>query len=370
MARIRTERSASPATSWTRGYAFALLLTLAGGATTMGSAQLMAAPFFMFQFAAVVGAALYGGFGPGLLTTALSALAFTMLYFRPSLEPHEAWRVGSFLAVSVFFAGIAAKVRRARNDAEEARARAEAAELEARAIGAQQERLVAVVSHDLRSPLNAIRLNTDALRTAGASPELKARALGRITASVDRMQSMIGDLLDYARARHASGLPVHTRPGRLGEISRRVIEEASAGRPGAIVELQVDGDDCAPLDPARVEQVVSNLVSNALKYAHPGAPVKVGITGEPALVRLEVSNRGPPIPEHLLSTLFDPFRPGDAPGSVGLGLFIVREIARGHGGTASARSDEQETTFTVTFPRSAPAPSSGRARPHGGARTG
>ncbi len=356
MARTSSSQPTSPVTARVRGYALALALTLAGWAVTTASVRLLQGPFFTFQFAAVVGAALYGGLGPGLLTAVLSATAFGLMYFPPVLEAHEVWRVGSFLVISAFFAWIAAKVRRAKNDALEAKARAEAAELEARTVGAQQERLVAVVSHDLRSPLSAIALSAEAIR-AGAAPDGQARALGRIKDSVGRMQALIVDLLDYARARHASGLPVHTRTARLAEIARRAVEEARAATPDGAVELEVDGDDAASLDPARVEQLVSNLVSNALKHRCAGTPVTVRITGAPDAVRLEVSNHGEPVPPQLLPTLFDPFRPGDAPGSVGLGLFIVREIARGHGGNVSARSDRQGTTFTAVFPRTAPATS-------------
>ncbi len=339
--------------SWVMRYAVAVLLTAAGAAATIGSARLMAAPFFTFQFAAVVGAALYGGLGPGLVTTILSAVLFRILYFGGSVEAHEAWRLGSFLAVSVFFAWIAANVRRARQDAERARVRAEAAELEARTIGAHQERLVAVVSHDLRNPLAAITLSAQALQTAAPASEAHARAVERILASTGRMDSMIHDLLDFARARHHSGLPVHPQPGRLGEIARHVLDEARAASPGARLELEVEGDDRAPLDPARIQQVVTNLVSNALKHGEPGAPVRVRVAGGGGTIQLEVCNQGAPIPGHLQPTLFDPFRPGDAAGSVGLGLFIVREIARGHGGTATARSDEHGTVFTVVLPAGA-----------------
>lgn len=355
------EDLASPASGRLRRYAFAVLLTALGWAATIGSAKLMAAPFFMFQFAGVVGAALYGGFGPGLLTMVLSAILFRVLYFGDSVQAHEAWRLASFAIVSVFFARIAANVRRARHEAERARARAEAAEVEARTVGAQQERLVAVVSHDLRSPLEAIILSAQALQAGGAGPERVARTVDRIVASARRMESMIRDLLDYARARHASGLPVRPQPGRLGEIARRAVEEARAAGRGVRVELEVEGDDHAPLDPARVEQVVANLVSNAVKHGEPGGPVQVRVTGDPDSVRLEVRNRGAPIPAELLPVLFDPFRPGDAAGSVGLGLFIVREIARGHGGTVSARSDDGGTVFTVRFPAGAPAAPGGAA---------
>jgi signal transduction histidine kinase len=99
-------------------------------------------------------------------------------------------------------------MRQARASAEEARARAAVAEAKARAIGAQQERLVAVISHDLRNPLNAIVLTAEHLRLDASDRQTKR--LSRIVASALRMQAMIRDLLDYARARHGSGLPLST----------------------------------------------------------------------------------------------------------------------------------------------------------------
>jgi len=206
------------------------------------------------------------------------------------------------------------------------------------------------VSHDLRSPLGAIALSAQVLQGAVPGSQAHARAVGRILGSAERMESMIRDLLDFARARHHSGLPVRPQPGRLGEIALRAIEEVRAASPGARLELLVEGDDRAPLDPARVEQVVTNLVSNALKHGDPGTPVRVRVVGGPGTVQLEVWNQGSPIPTQLVPSLFDPFRPGDVAGSVGLGLFIVREIARGHGGSAAAHSDEHGTVFTIVFP--------------------
>ncbi len=330
-------------------YAVAVLCALAGLAVTAASVNLLAGPFFMFAFAAVVGAALHGGLGPGLLTMALSGAGFYAMFRSHMLEAYEVYRLASFALASVLFAWLAAQVRRDKASAEAAQVRAEAAEAEAKAIGAQQERLVAIVSHDLRNPLNAIMTTADHLRAR--APEHQARGLSRIVTSARRMQSMIEDLLDYARARHGSGLPVKPRPARLGEICRSVLEDVRTARPDRTVLLDVTGDDCAPLDPERVEQVVSNLVTNALKHGATSAPVEVKVLGNGEGVRLEVTNQGAPIAPRLAATLFDPFRPGDAAVNVGLGLFIVREVARAHGASVSVESGEQGTTFAVTFPR-------------------
>jgi len=328
-------------------YAVAVLAALAGLAVTALSVKPLAGPFFMFQFAAVVGAALYGGFGPGLLTMVLSGVGFYALFFAPSLKGYQAYRLGSFVLVSVFFAWLAARIRHSKGAAEEARAKAEL-------IGAQQERLVAVVSHDLRNPLNAITVTAEYLQRQGGDPERQAKSLSRIVTSARRMQSITYDLLDFARARHGSGLPVKPQPTRLGDICRDALEEVRTAEPERSIALDVTGDDSARLDPARVAQVVANLVTNALMHGAADAPVKVNVTGDGTGVRLTVMNEGPPIPAHLVPTLFDPFRSGDATGGVGLGLFIVREIARAHGGSASVHSGEQGTTFTVVFPKGLP----------------
>jgi signal transduction histidine kinase len=342
-------------------YAVAVLCAVAGFVVTALSAKPLGGGFFMFQFAAVVGAALHGGLGPGLLTMVLSGAGFYAVFFAPRLETYQAYRLVSFVVVSVFFAWLAARMRDAKAAAEEARAkaeaariRAEAAEAEAKVIGARQERLVAVVGHDLRNPLNAITMSAESLQLHAEGSARLATGLSRIVTSARRMQSLIRDLLDFARARHGSGLPVKPEPARLGEICRAAIEEVRTAQPSGAVFLDVTGDDLAALDPARVEQVVCNLVTNALKYGAADAPVKVRVTDDGAGVRLDVANQGDPIPQHLLPTLFHPFRPGDAAGSVGLGLFIVSEIARAHGGAVSVRTGEPGTTFTVVFPKGSP----------------
>lgn len=332
-------------------YAVAVLSALAGLLVTVLAAKPLAGSFFMFQFAAVVGAALYGGLGPGLLTLGLSCVGFYGMFFGPTLEGHEAYRLGSFLLVSVFFAWLASRMRHAKVLAEEARLRAQMAESEAKVIGAQQERLVAVVSHDLRSPLSAIMMTSELLQQYSDASERQRKGLSRIQASARRMQSMIHDLLSYARARHGSGLPVHLEFVHLGDVCRAALEEVRTAQPNRTVLLDAKGDDYARLDPARVEQAVCNLVTNALAHGAADAPVKVSVGGDGASVRLDVSNQGAPIPHDLVPTLFDPFRRGDASGSVGLGLFIVREVARAHGGSVTVHSNDLGTTFTVVLPK-------------------
>jgi signal transduction histidine kinase len=342
-----------------RRYGMAALCAAIGLAVTWLSSQPLGGPMFMFQFAAVAAGALYGGLGPGLATALLSGIGFYLAFFAPGLHSAEGWRLASFAAVSVLFALFADRLRRstaaeraARLRAESARRDAEAAEARAKAIGSLQERLVAVVSHDLRNPLGAITMSASALQRTIVDPR-QARQVARITASAGRMQALIHDLLEFARCRSGdAGIPVRRTPERLGEICRRVLEEFRAANPDRSVNLTVSGNDTAELDADRVEQVVANLVANALKHGFAQKPVDVLVTSDAAdAVRLEVRNEGPPIPADLMPQLFEPFSAGDAPGSVGLGLFIVRQIAAAHGGTVSASSTGTETLFAVTFPR-------------------
>lgn len=332
-------------------YVFALLMAIAGLAVTALTVRPLAGPFFMFQFAGVVGAALYGGLGPGLFATALCSVGSFAMFFAPDLQQYETYRIVSFVLVSVFFAWVAARVRRAKLDAVEARARAEAAEKEAKRTGEHKDRLVAVVSHDLRNPLNAITMTAEHLQRIMDASEPQARSLSRILTSARRMQSIIHDLLDYARAQHGSGLPVFPRSARLGDVCRSALEDVRAAQPDVRVLLDVTGDDSARFDPGRVEQVVWNLVTNALKHGAAGAPVQVRVLEVPAGVELEVTSQGAPIPPDVVPTLFEPFRAGDGSGNFGLGLFIVHEIVRAHGGTVSVRSGEAGTTFAVSFPK-------------------
>ena len=241
----------------------------------------------------------------------------------------------------------------------QARARAEAAEAEARRVGAQQERLAAVVGHDLRTPLAVVRLSCDALaRRRGLDPAAQ-RAVARISSSAERMEAIIGDLLDFARTRGAGGMPVTLAPVRLDEVARQAVQEQEAAT-GRRVRLEVRGDCALSGDASRLGQVVSNLVGNALDHGGELGEVSVEVRGEGEAVRIAVHNDGPEIPPELLPTLFEPFRreprgPGEGPrsGHLGLGLFIVAEIARAHGGAVEVSSSAGHgTTMTVTLPRS------------------
>ena len=255
-------------------------------------------------------------------------------------------------------------------DAErEARERAEAAEAEARRLAAIQAQLAAVVGHDLRTPISAISMAAGLLKRRGV-PEEQAALVERIVRSASRMDGIIRDLLDFSHARQGLGILVRSERTDVGELCRKVVHEQQGIRPDAQVEVRTEGDLEAAVDASRVSQAVANLVGNALQHGA-GSGVDVTATGAAGEVVIVVHNGGPPIPPDLIPHLFEPFRQGPPPpggprpgGSVGLGLFIVREIVRSHHGTIEVQSHEATgTCFTVRLPRALAGPQEPRHDP-------
>ena len=220
-----------------------------------------------------------------------------------------------------------------------------------------RERFLGVVSHDLRNPLNAILLSANALLRTEGIPASHTKMVRRIVTSGERMGRMIGELLDFTRGRLGGGIPIQPRRINLRHLSRHVLEELEVGFPGRELRLNAEGDFLGEWDPDRLAQLLGNLGKNALDYSPADTRVDFSLHGEGEGVRVEVHNEGPPIPRPLLAGIFEPFRravEGDAhpTSGLGLGLFIVQEIARAHGGTVEVRSSEGEgTTFTVRLPR-------------------
>jgi signal transduction histidine kinase len=227
-------------------------------------------------------------------------------------------------------------------------------EEETRQAGHFRERFIGILGHDLRSPLTAIVASAGLLlRQRDLAPGSLAAAT-RIASSAERMGRMIRDLLDFTEARLGGGLAVVRRPSDLREVAQAVIDEVTAAHSDCTVVLDVQGDSSGNFDPDRVAQLLSNLLQNAQHYCPPGQPVEVALRGTPDRVEIAVSNSGPVIPEEERAVLFDPFRRGSHPGEhrgLGLGLFIVQQIARAHGGDVSVESRQGRTTFRAVLQR-------------------
>ncbi|GMU01291.1 hypothetical protein KH5H1_54110 [Corallococcus caeni] len=221
-----------------------------------------------------------------------------------------------------------------------------------------EQQLIGIVSHDLRTPLNAIHLTVSAMARREELDARSAQSVLRIQAAVHRAAHLVGDLLDFTRARLGGGIPIAPRAADLHQVARQVLDQVDAAHPGRTVRVQERGDANGHWDPERLAQVVQNLVTNALKYSPESSPVQVTTRGEGEWVCLSVHNPGPPIPPEKLPGIFEPLQRAtsevDSTGrSVGLGLYIVKQLVEAHGGTVDVTSTLNEgTTFTVRLPRS------------------
>jgi signal transduction histidine kinase len=217
-----------------------------------------------------------------------------------------------------------------------------------------RERIMGVLGHDLRSPLSAVRALSQVMLRDDSTPADVREMVEQISRAAQRMSEMISTLLDFTASRFRGGLPITKEPSDLYEIVSAVIDELRAAHRGRLIGLDTHGDPRGHWDPARLAQVVSNLVANALAYGAVDQPVQVSIVGD-IDVALSVSNRGPTIAPDLLTSIFEPFRRGpcvEQRGGLGLGLYIVDQIVRAHDGTITVEStSERGTVFTVRMSR-------------------
>ena len=222
-----------------------------------------------------------------------------------------------------------------------------------------QAHLIGIVGHDLRTPLTALSASAGLVLRDRTLPERHRRALERVTGGAARMSRLISDLLDYSRSRLGHGLPIAPRPADLDAVCREAMHEVQAAHPGRAVTYAHQGEGTGVFDPDRIQQVVMNLLTNAVRYSAPGTPVALDWRGEGGTRVITVHNQGPPIPARLREQMFEPFKRGEGIGEswggVGLGLYIVREIVRAHGGAVVVSSDDATgTMFEVTLPAHAP----------------
>jgi signal transduction histidine kinase len=220
-----------------------------------------------------------------------------------------------------------------------------------------RERLMGIVSHDLRNPIWAISMAAELLlKDDGLDAGTTKIVAGRIQSSVARASSMIGDLLDFTQARLGGGIRVRPRPADLHAIVRQVVDELELAHPDRRIVVTQQGDGRGQWDPDRLGQVVSNLVANALQYGAPGTAVSLDAREEDGGVALSVHNEGPAIPAERLPEIFEPMQRASSElsttgRSVGLGLYIVKHIVEAHGGEVAVESSDGEgTTFTVWLP--------------------
>jgi len=217
------------------------------------------------------------------------------------------------------------------------------------------ETFVGMLGHDLRNPLNAIKMTTHLLRKFAKAPN-ELTAVERVASSAQRMSNMVGQLLDLTRSRLAGGIQIERRPIDLCGVVSEVVDELRRAHPGRQITWNARAGIHAAVDRDRLAQVASNLVGNALEHGDPTRPVTVALAPSGDWVQLSVHNDGRPVPPDQLPFLFEPFRRtmirGERSKGLGLGLYIAQQIITAHGGRIDASSTaEAGTTFTVAFPR-------------------
>jgi signal transduction histidine kinase len=228
-------------------------------------------------------------------------------------------------------------------------------------IDRSREIFLAILGHDLRTPLGAVMMGSQFMLDTGELAEPHLTLTTRIHRSATRMNQMVGDLLDFTRGRLGSGVPITRGDIDLGTVVRQAIEEVAGAHPESVMQFTPSGDLRGRWDAGRLSQVAANLLGNAVQHGAPKTLISVTAEGQHDDVVLRMHNYGPPISTADLQGLFSPFKrvlsgaPAAAPrdaGNLGLGLYIAERIVSAHGGTMDVRSSaETGTLFTVRLPR-------------------
>jgi phosphoserine phosphatase RsbU/P len=220
------------------------------------------------------------------------------------------------------------------------------------------EQMIGIVSHDLRNPLSTIQLSATVLKGHELS-ERRRQRIDAILRATRQSTRLIGDLLVFTQARLGGGLRVHPREIDPHAVVAQAVEDLRVSFPGSRLEHRSAGAGPCVADPDRLAQLLGNLVGNSMIHGDPAGAVTVRSTVEDRSLTLSVHNHGPVIPPEQLPTLFDAMTRGSSSGpshGVGLGLFIVREIARAHGGSVTAQSSAADgTTIGAVLPLAAQA---------------
>jgi signal transduction histidine kinase len=316
-------------------------------------------PFVLFFFVVSMVASATG-WVPGLLSVVVSALCgYLFLSSSPHADIAAGALVGSalFLPVAAIIAGFGALVRAGFQE-REAAARELAAAVQVR------DEFISVASHELKTPLTSLSLLVQHLTRREAPPAQAdlPRLLSSIRRQTDRLGALVDGLLDVSRV--TSGrLELQLEPLDLSELVHEVVArfQDETGEQGPVIRVQADGHAAGTWDRLRVEQIVTNLVSNAIKYGE-GSPVDVHVhvhvRGSERDAEVVVRDRGMGIAPADHGRVFERFERGDhgsAQSGFGIGLWIVREIATALGGSVTLDSAPgQGAAFTVTLPVDGP----------------
>jgi signal transduction histidine kinase len=225
--------------------------------------------------------------------------------------------------------------------------------LDERRTSELREQFIAVLGHDLRNPLASIDAG---MRLLLRNPDTQKapEILLAVQKAVLRMAGLVDNIMDFARGRLGGGLTIK-RDARqpLTPLLEQVIAELKSAWPDIVIEASIEIEEPINCDRGKMGQLFSNLLGNAITYGDQGKPISVSARTINGVFELAVTNRGAPIPERAMDNLFQPYMRGDHPSQqgLGLGLYIASQIAKAHGGTLKASSDEEETRFVFEMPQ-------------------
>lgn len=222
---------------------------------------------------------------------------------------------------------------------------------ESRETSDLREQFIGVLGHDLQNPLSAFQAGARLLLREPQTPKAQA-ILAAMERTADRMSKLVGHMLDLARGRLAGGIKIEPINGApLATTLDQVLGEIRASNPGRRIDATYEIDQPVHVDHARLAQLFSNLLGNAIAYGSSEHPIVVRAAAESGSFELSVANRGAAIEPDVFKRLFLPFQRGHSDGKgLGLGLYIAAQIARAHGGALSATSNVHETKFTFRLP--------------------
>lgn len=240
-------------------------------------------------------------------------------------------------------------------------------------VARSRDTFLAILGHDLRSPLSAVANSGLFLTSPGVLPAGAALdAARRVTRGCGKMGAMIRDLLEYTKTQLGRAIPISPQATNLDEICALALDEIRAVHPERVFKLETSGDLHGDFDPDRLQQVLSNLLNNAVQHGTRAQPITLSAQGESARITVRVKNYGHRIPADQLQVIFNPLvqipkeparEDSEPTTSLGLGLYIAHEIVAMHGGTMVAESSEERgTVFSAHLPRVQPtAPAEVRA---------
>ncbi|HJQ22014.1 MAG TPA: sensor histidine kinase [Gemmatimonadaceae bacterium] len=223
-------------------------------------------------------------------------------------------------------------------------------------VAQSKQRFLAILGHDLRTPIGAIMTSTRFMLDAAELSEPWLTLVANMASTARRMNRLVSDLLEFTRSRFGDSIPINAAPMDAVRMVEDVAAEIRASYQGTTVNVEWEGDTRGTWDCERVTQAVVNLVGNAVHHGTRGTPIGIVVRGRPHEVTISVRNEGQAIPATDMRRIFDGMKQLGVPSGkdrrhLGLGLYIVDKIARAHGGSIDVESGQHVTVFTLHLPR-------------------